>query len=301
MQFIDFTLAPSTNTSEDSHLGVIDEGRLTDLTEAARRGALPIDPSWSLLDVLRSEPGLEGLVAEVLALGTRTRDPFTRDDADVRVLAPVRQPEKVIGIGLNYHDHAEETGMAKPSEPFLFAMYPNAVIGPGETIVIPSITGQIDYEAELAVVIGKTVRNVGVDEALHVVAGYTIVNDISARDLQFKDSQWIRGKSYDTFLPTGPGIVPVSELGAADNLGIRLRLNGKTMQDSNTRNLIFGVPELVSYLSCIMTLRPGDIIATGTPGGVGFTRKPPVFLKAGDMVEVEVEGIGILRNPVGHA
>jgi 2-keto-4-pentenoate hydratase/2-oxohepta-3-ene-1,7-dioic acid hydratase in catechol pathway len=274
---------------------------LTDLTEAGRQGALSIDPAWSLLDVLRSDAGLGGLVERVHAVGPSILEPFALDDSDVRVLAPVSHPEKVIGIGLNYHDHAEETGMAKPSEPFLFAMYPNAVIGPGETVVIPSITDQIDYEAELAVVIGKTVRNIGVDEALAAVAGYTIVNDISARDLQFKDSQWIRGKSYDTFLPTGPGIVPVSELGAADNLGIRLRLNGKTMQESNTANLIFGVSELVSYLSGIMTLRPGDIIATGTPGGVGFTRKPPVFLKAGDRVEVEVEGIGILRNPVGHA
>lgn len=300
MLFIDFTLTPSPDTSE-AHLGVIVGGRLTDLTEAARSGVIPIDPAWSLLDVLRSGPGLEGLTALCRSLEDRTRDPFTLDASAVRILAPVRQPEKVIGIGLNYHDHAEETGMAKPSEPFLFAMYPNAVIGPGETIVIPSITDQIDYEAELAIVIGKTVRNVGVDKALPAVAGYTIVNDISARDLQFKDSQWIRGKSYDTFLPTGPGIVPVSELGAADNLAIRLKLNGKTMQESNTGNLIFGVRELVSYLSGIMTLKPGDIVATGTPGGVGFTRKPPVFLKPGDIVEVEVEGIGLLGNPVGHA
>jgi 2-keto-4-pentenoate hydratase/2-oxohepta-3-ene-1,7-dioic acid hydratase in catechol pathway len=279
-------------------LGVIDQGVGLDLTGLARDQDLPIDPAWSLVDVLRSGGGLDGLASLVGQIAPSARQRHERKTTAMRPLAPVRRPEKVIGIGLNYHDHAEETGMAKPSEPFLFAMYPNAIIGPGEPIVIPAISHKIDYEAELAIVIGKTVRHVGAEHALDAVAGYTIVNDISARDLQKSDHQWIRGKSFDTFLPMGPTLVGTSVLGAADNLGIRLRLNGKTMQESNTANLIFNVRQLVSYLSGVMTLEPGDVIATGTPGGVGFTRKPPVYLKDGDTVEVEIDEIGTLRNSV---
>lgn len=294
MQFLNFTLA----TDSQPRLGAIDQGVLLDLTTASRVGDLDIDAAWSVLDAIRSDGGLDALASRVAAIAGEKRPQYEADQGTIRPLAPIRRPEKIIGIGLNYHDHAEETGMAKPPEPFLFAMYPNAVIGPNDPVIIPTITDKVDYEAELAIVIGKTVRNVSPDDALEAVAGYTIVNDISARDLQKKDHQWIRGKSFDTFLPMGPVVVPTSVLGAADNLGIRLRLNGATMQDSNTGNLIFDVRKLVSYLSGIMTLEPGDVIATGTPGGVGFARKPPVYLKDGDTVEVEIDGIGILSNPV---
>ena len=211
---------------------------------------------------------------------------------------PVFTPQKLIGIGLNYHDHAKEVGKTLPKEPLLFAMYPNAVIGYDDTIAIPAMSDKIDYEAELGVIIGRRGRHIPVDEAVDYVAGYTIINDVSARDLQTSDSQWIRGKSFDTFAPMGPCMVGTSVLGDGDGLDIRLRLNGETMQDSNTRNLIFKVPDLVSYISRIMTLEPGDVISTGTPSGVGVGRKPQVFLKPGDVVEVEVEGIGTLRNAV---
>ncbi|HEX4999667.1 MAG TPA: fumarylacetoacetate hydrolase family protein [Terriglobia bacterium] len=220
------------------------------------------------------------------------------DPADVVLRAPITHPQKLIGIGLNYRDHSEEVQLKLPKEPLLFGMYASAIIGPGDAIEIPSMSRQVDYEAELAVVIGARTRRVRVEEALDYVAGYTIVNDVSARDLQFQDKQWLRAKSFDTFAPMGPCLSTVSALGAADNLDIELRLNGKTMQKSTTANMIFNAPALVSHISHVMTLLPGDVIATGTPSGVGFVRKPPVFLQPGDLVEIEIEGIGILRNPV---
>jgi acylpyruvate hydrolase len=177
-------------------------------------------------------------------------------------------------------------------------MYANAIIGPEESIVIPPMSQKIDYEAELAVVMGRRARHVSVENALDYVAGYTIVNDVSARDLQRSDGQWLRAKSFETFAPMGPYLVTKEQLGSADGLSIQLRLNGKTMQNSNTRNLLFKVPDLISHISKIMTLEVGDVISTGTPGGVGFARDPQVFMKPGDIVEVEVEGIGILRNSV---
>ena len=177
-------------------------------------------------------------------------------------------------------------------------MYANAIIGPNQAIVIPPMSKQVDYEAELAVVIGTRARHVPPGEALQHVAGYTIVHDVSARDLQFSDGQWLRAKSFDTFAPIGPYLVTRSALGDADGLDIALRLNGQTLQKSNTRNLIFKVPALVSHISKVMTLEAGDVIATGTPGGVGFTRNPPIFMKPDDVAEIEIEGIGVLRNPV---
>jgi 2-keto-4-pentenoate hydratase/2-oxohepta-3-ene-1,7-dioic acid hydratase in catechol pathway len=177
-------------------------------------------------------------------------------------------------------------------------MYANAIVGPDTPIVIPPATQKVDYEAELVVVMGSRARDVTPQDAVRFVAGYTIGNDVSARDLQFAEKQWTRGKSIDTFAPMGPCLVTRSELGSADSLGIELRLNGQTMQKSNTRYLIFNVPALVSHISQTMTLEPGDVIYTGTPSGVGFTRNPPVFLKQGDTIEIEIEGIGVLRNSV---
>ncbi len=249
-------------------------------------------------DVLQIHNGLELLENQ---LGTRSFPQFLVDASSVVLHAPILRPQKLIGIGLNYRDHIEETKMEIPKEPLMFAMYSNAITGPDRPIVIPSMSRKIDYEAELAVVIGSTARHVRPEEALEHVAGYTIVNDVSARDLQRADGQWLRAKSFDTFAPMGPCLVTKTSLGDADGLSIELRLNGQTLQKSNTRNLIFKVPALVSHISRVMTLEPGDVISTGTPGGVGFTRKPPIYLQPGDVVEVEVEGIGILRNPVSDS
>jgi 2-keto-4-pentenoate hydratase/2-oxohepta-3-ene-1,7-dioic acid hydratase in catechol pathway len=224
--------------------------------------------------------------------------PFLFQASDVRLHAPVTRPAKLIGIGLNYKDHVEELKGQAPKQPLLFAMYANAIIGPEDAIIVPPMSQQIDYEAELGVVIGRRARQVPVESAIDYVAGYTIINDVSARDLQFSDGQWLRAKSFDTFAPMGPYLVTTQALKDGDGLDIELRLNGKTMQKSNTRNLIFKVPELVSYISKVMTLEVGDVIATGTPGGVGFGRNPQVFMKPGDVVEIELEGIGQLRNSV---
>ena len=218
---------------------------------------------------------------------------------EARIHAPVAQPSKIIAIGLNYEDHAAETGGEIPEKPIVFAKYPNTVVGPGEAIKIPPITEQADYEAELAVVVGHPARNVSASEALEYVFGYTNCNDVSSRDLQFSEGgQWTRSKSLDTFCPLGPYIATREEVPDPQSLSIRCVLNGEVMQDSNTSKMAFSVAELVSFLSSGMTLMPGDIIATGTPAGVGFVRDPKVFLKAGDEVTIEIEGLGSLTNPV---
>jgi len=211
---------------------------------------------------------------------------------------PIDRPQKIVCIGLNYSDHAEEQGVPLPERPILFAKWPNTLIGPGEPIVVPAISQKVDYEAELGVVIGRQVKGVSADTALEAVAGYVCVNDVSARDLQFGDGQWVRGKSPDTFCPVGPRLVPASEIPDPQALRIRAVLNGETMQDSTTANMVFGVAEIVSFVSQAITLEPGDLIATGTPAGVGAFRDPPVFMQAGDEVTIEIEGIGSLTNPV---
>jgi 2-keto-4-pentenoate hydratase/2-oxohepta-3-ene-1,7-dioic acid hydratase in catechol pathway len=207
-------------------------------------------------------------------------------------------PDKIVCVGLNYHDHAAEQGVEPPAEPLLFAKLANALCGPGDAIVLPPEGGHVDAEAELAVVIGAGGRRIAPDEALDHVAGYTVANDVSARDLQFRDGQWLRAKSFDTFCPLLPTIVPVAELDEADGLRIMQRVNGDVLQDSSTGELIFGVRKLVAHVSTVFTLTPGDLILTGTPAGVGVFRKPPVPLAGGDEVEIEIAGIGTLRNPV---
>ncbi len=220
--------------------------------------------------------------------------------AAIRLLAPVPRPRKVICIGLNYRDHAAESGMAIPENPLFFSKFPTSVIGPEESIVIPPGSEQVDYEAELGVVIGRRARRIDREKALDHVLGFTNVNDVSARDFQFADGQWQRGKSPDTFCPMGEAIVTPDEAGDPHRLAIRLRVNDLTLQDSRTDQLIFGVDVLVAFLSQTVTLEPGDLIATGTPPGVGFARKPPIWLQPGDVVEVEIEGLGVLRNPVAR-
>jgi len=215
---------------------------------------------------------------------------------EVRLLPPV-SPPNVIAIGLNYRPHAEESKISIPERPVIFLKATTAVCGPDHPIVLPRIApNEVDYEAELVVVIGKRARHVSEEEALSYVLGYTCGNDVSARDCQLRlDQQWARAKSFDTFAPLGPWIE--TELDP-DHVRVRTRLNGQVMQDGNTEDMIFPCAYLVSYLSHCMTLLPGTVILTGTPSGVGFARKPPVFLRSGDLVEVELEGIGTLRNPV---
>jgi 2-keto-4-pentenoate hydratase/2-oxohepta-3-ene-1,7-dioic acid hydratase in catechol pathway len=211
---------------------------------------------------------------------------------------PIDRPGKIICVGLNYRDHAEEQGTALPEAPLLFAKWQNALIGPGEPIVIPPIVTKCDYEAELGVVIGERVRDASAENALEAVAGYICVNDVSARDLQFADGQWTRGKSPDTFCPVGPTLVPRDEVTDPQALAIRAILNGEAVQDSNTANMVFGVAEVIAYVTRTVTLEPGDLIATGTPAGVGAFRKPPLFMQPGDEITIEIEGLGSLTNPV---
>jgi 2,4-diketo-3-deoxy-L-fuconate hydrolase len=213
-------------------------------------------------------------------------------------MLPIERPGKIICVGLNYRDHAEEQGTALPEAPLLFAKWQNALIGPGDPIVIPPIVTKCDYEAELGVVVGERVRDVSVENALDAVAGYICVNDVSARDLQFADGQWTRGKSPDTFCPIGPRLVPRDEIADPQALPIRAILNGETVQESTTANMIFGVAEVISYITRTITLEPGDLIATGTPAGVGAFRTPPLYMQPGDEITIEVGGIGALTNPV---
>lgn len=218
-----------------------------------------------------------------------------------KMLAPVAAPN-ILALGLNYRSHADETNISYPEIPILFLKSTNSLVGPGSPILIPKAGPEhVDYEGELAVVIGKEVKNIGVEEAWDAILGYTCSNDVSARDWQFEKQkgQWARGKSFDSFCPLGPWLVTKEDIPDPDRLGIRTVLNGETiLQDSNTSYMIFDVPSIVSHLSRSMTLYPGTVILTGTPDGVGFTRKPPIFLKDGDTITISIEKIGELSNPV---
>jgi 2-keto-4-pentenoate hydratase/2-oxohepta-3-ene-1,7-dioic acid hydratase in catechol pathway len=214
---------------------------------------------------------------------------------------PIDRPQKIVCVGLNYRDHAEEQGTELPKAPLLFAKWPNTLIGPGDPILLPSITSRVDYEAELGVVIGSRAQRVSEENALEAVRGYLCLNDVSARDLQFGDGQWVRGKSLDTFCPVGPELVPAADVPDPQALAIRAIVNGEVLQDSNTSNMVFSVAQIVSYVSQAITLEPGDLIATGTPAGVGVFRDPRIFLQAGDEVTIEIEGLGALTNPVREA
>ena len=218
--------------------------------------------------------------------------------ASVKLLAPVPHPPKLICVGLNYRDHAAESRMEIPKVPTIFSKFSTAVIGPGDPIVLPKNSTQPDYEAEFAFVIGQGGRHIAAADWDRHVFGYTLINDVSARDFQMATSQWLMGKTFDTFAPMGPHIVSLDEIPDPHALDISLRINGEVLQHSNTRELIFKIPDLVAYLSSVFTLQPGDVVSTGTPAGVGFARNPPRFLNPGDEVQVEVDKIGELRNPV---
>ncbi len=266
-------------------VGAEKEGGLVDLTAA---GAAP-----NMLELVRA--GAEALRgARAAAERGRVRRPL----ADVEVAAPIR-PSKILCSGINYRGHALENPNAKmPTEPFFFAKLPTSVIGPNEAIVHPTRTQQLDYEVEFAVVIGAPLSKAAESSIIPSIFGYTLLNDVSARDVQFKDSQITLGKNFDGFAPIGPCIVTADEMPHPDKVRLRTRLNGRTLQDGSTSDWLFPLPHLISFLSQVMTLEPGDIVSTGTPAGVGLFQKPPVFMKPGDMIEIEAEGIGVLRNPI---
>ena len=262
------------------------------------------------VDLHASDPGLPSSMRALLAEGPgvlkaaaqagRREKAAGYPAAEVKLLPPVPDPPKIICLGLNYADHAKEGGVPIPREPVLFSKYATALIGHGEPILLPPVSQEVDYEAELVVVVGKGGRNIRADQAMQHVAGYTVGHDVSARDWQLKKDgkQWMAGKTFDTFAPTGPVLVTADEIPDPQNLSICLRLNSEVMQDSNTRQMIFPIGAVIAYLSQVFTLQVGDLIFTGTPPGVGMARKPPVFLRPGDVVEVEIEKIGTLRNPV---
>jgi 2-keto-4-pentenoate hydratase/2-oxohepta-3-ene-1,7-dioic acid hydratase in catechol pathway len=262
------------------------------------------------IDLHATDPSLPATMRQLLAVGpgalkaaaaaVQKPNAVKYQAERVKVLPPVPDPTKIVCLGLNYRDHAAESGAPIPKEPVLFSKFPSALIANGENIVLPAVSKEVDFEAELVIVIGKKGRHIRAEDAMRHVAGYTIGHDVSARDWQLKKDgkQWMVGKTFDTFAPTGPYLVTADEVPDPHNLPIRLKVNGQTMQDSNTKQMIFNVPATLAYLSQVFTLEPGDLIFTGTPPGVGFVRKPPVFLKGGDVVEVEIEGLGVLKNPV---
>ncbi len=262
---------------------------------ATKHGMIPLS---ALLDPQPTDETIMGRLEEVIAAAA-TATPEQAVEMPTSLLPPVPPPEKVICIGLNYLDHAIETGAKPPTEPIVFSKFNTALIGDGDAIVLPSLSQEVDYEAELVVVIGRTTRHVAVKDALKCVAGYTCGHDVSARDWQKgrPGGQWLLGKSFDTFGPIGPWLVTTDEIPDPSNLRVRMHLSGEVVQDSTTRQLIFDIPQLISHLSKIMTLKAGDLIFTGTPPGVGMAKTPPRFLRHGDVCTVEIEGIGPLTNP----
>lgn len=276
-------------TYEDAgrpHPGVVKDGMVLDLEVAGFR---------SVLELI--EAGREGLAkAEKHTIGA-PRDAW-HPLSGVKLVAPIPRPGKLICVGLNYLDHAKETGAEIPKVPTIFNKFNTSVIGPGANIVLPKASKAPDYEAEFAFVIGRGGRYIEKDDWKNHVFGYTIVNDVSARDYQRATTQWLMGKTFDTFAPMGPWIVTADEIADPHDLNIELEIGGETLQDSNTRELIFKVPDLIAFLSSVFTLEPGDVVSTGTPAGVGFARKPPRYLRAGEEVIVRIPAIGELKNPV---
>jgi 2-keto-4-pentenoate hydratase/2-oxohepta-3-ene-1,7-dioic acid hydratase in catechol pathway len=277
---------------------------------ALRLGALRAsDGPQTVVDLHRADSAIPTDMLGLLAGGaealTRARRALDRTPSEavldlktVTLKAPVPAPSKVMCIGLNYRDHAAEANQAVPEYPTLFAKYPNCIIGTGEAIVLPRISSQVDYEGELGVVIGRRAKQVREAAALDYVAGYAPFNDVSARDYQMRTSQWTIGKTFDTFGPFGPALVTADEVPDPQALHLQVTIGGEVLQSAQTSQMIFSVAQLVAYLSSVMTLEPGDIIATGTPSGVGGARKPPRWLRAGETVRVEIEGLGVLENPI---
>jgi len=268
------------------------------VVEGNRVAALALDGVATVDELIAAGPETWDAAREAGAGALTIGEPLRPGMLD----GPLKTPSKIVCVGLNYHDHCRETGIAAPERPLIFAKFPSSLVGPDAAIEWPDeLTEQVDWEAELAVVIGRRIKRANEREALDAIFGYTAANDVSARDLQFADQQWDRAKSLDTFCPLGPVIVTPDEFGDPQDTRLLARVNGETMQDSTTAEMIFGVAEIVSFLSQACTLEPGDLILTGTPWGVGGFRDPPVFLKPGDSVEIEVEGVGVLANNVGRS
>jgi 2-keto-4-pentenoate hydratase/2-oxohepta-3-ene-1,7-dioic acid hydratase in catechol pathway len=254
-----------------------------------------------IVDLRRHFPEIPDIGEEFFRAGwlekaARLQDPGSA--REVRLGCPIARPSKIICLGINYAAHGGEGGFKPPERPILFAKTPNALNGPFDPIVLPRSSGQVDWEVELAAVIGREGKRIRRADAMDFIAGFAVMNDVSGREAQFADPQWFRGKSFDTFAPLGPALVTVDEAGEAGNLGLEALVNGVVMQSDRTRHLIFSVPAILEFISEDITLLPGDVIATGTPSGVGFFRKPPVTLQPGDVVECRIETIGAIRNPV---
>ena len=264
--------------------GIVKEDTVVDLAGAGIR---------SVIELI--EAGAEGL-ARAAKLATNAPREAQRPLQNLKLLAPIPKPGKLICVGLNYLDHAKETGSEIPKVPTIFNKFNTAVIGPGANIVLPRVSKAPDFEAEFAFVIGRGGRNIAKDAWKDHVFGYTLVNDVTARDYQRATTQWLMGKTFDTFAPMGPWIVTADEIADPHDLDIQLEIDGEILQDSNTRELIFKVPDLIAFLSSVFTLEPGDIVSTGTPSGVGFARKPPRYLRAGEEITVRIPGIGELKN-----
>src|SRR5271170_27971 len=277
-------------------LGAVTERGVIDLQGAARELGLP---ARNFSDIALFVSGGDATVHQNQELIQDAPQQCITPLSGVTLRTPVPHPGKIVAVGLNYRDHSMESGAKEPPKtPIIFAKFTSSLAGPGDAIVIPFGDPQVDYEAELAVVIGRKAKAISAANALDYVAGYMPLNDVSARAWQFADKQWVRGKSCDTFCPTGPYLTTRDEVPDAQALTIRARVNGTTLQNSNTSKMIFRIPELIEFISASITLEPGDIIATGTPEGVGAFRTPPIFLKPGDMVEVEIQNLGVLQNPV---
>ena len=286
-------------------LGALQGDRIADLQASvagslAKRGVVRAQEIAAALVPQSTRAFLEGGAATTEAIGA-VREWVTVPASSARLHAPIHDPNKFICIGLNYRDHAEETGNPIPKEPPIFAKWAPSIVDPGEPILRPRGSKQLDWEVELGVVIGKTARFVSKEQALDYVWGYTIVNDASARDFQFLTTQWMAGKIFETAAPVGPYLADWQEIADPHSLELRTFVNGKQMQRGNTKTFIFDVRYLVSYLSGLMTLSPGDLIATGTPPGVGLGMKPPVFMNPGDVCRVEIDGLGSMENPVKEA
>jgi len=284
-----------TYHGEESY-GILKNSEILNLKSLLR---MKMDRSPRSLEELISEWKIDEIHRLIDEVSNKEIEKVAVNRKEVSLKAPILLPPKIICLGLNYRDHAEESGAEIPDEPIIFMKPRTAIIGHLEPVVKPSFVEELDYEVELAIIIGKKGKDIPVSEAAKYIFGYTVFNDISARDIQFKDRQWTRGKSFDTFAPMGPCITTATQIGDPTNLRLRTRVNGETRQDSSTSMMIFNVYEIVHHLSRVMTLEPCDIIATGTPGGVAAFMKPkPKFLQPGDIVEVEIEKIGTLKNPI---
>ena len=287
-----------TANGKESYGVQIDENQILDLPVLSQlaKQTFPSSLETLVLSGDKERRRLENLV-EIASEKNKTKALVSIRKA--KLLAPIANPPKIVCLGLNYRDHVAEQNATTPEDLVLFMKPRTAIIGPDDTIIKPPMVNKLDYEAELAVIVGKKAKNISKEEARHHIFGYTCFNDVSARDIQFKDKQWTRGKSFDTFAPTGPCITTADQISDPGNLRVQAKVNGELRQNGSTGSMVFSVYEIVHKLSQVMTLEPCDIIATGTPAGVGFAMKPePRFLQIGDIVEVEIEKIGVLRNSI---